>query len=397
MLQFLRFDKERVERSEFRILADADIIKFFAGRFLYLILLIYATLFLAAIITGAPTNWVFSLKGIIVGIFERGGAYFFGGMIITIYMMRLINHIIKYRIYTYGKIIVSKDSIEVTNKTSTFKIPAENITFLEVNVFGNIIIREKYNSTSFPLALLNNDDKNAFVSLFQDMAPNRTRTYKKIWEFVDAIFVAFILAMHIRQFIVQAYYIPTGSMENTLQVGDHLLVEKLTYGPMFPKIIGMSKEARLFGLRNVKKGDIIIFSNSFFKSKEEEERDFIKRCIATEGDFFHVNEEDGFVYINGNKVDEPYIKEYSKMKAIGYTDYRGFGSKKIIEGQVPPGMVIAMGDNRTNSQDSRYFGYVPVAKIKGRAFILYWNTDQIFNWRNEGDKDVFFQRFGLIR
>ena len=73
------------------------------------------------------------------------------------------------------------------------------------------------------------------------MAPRRTEIYRKIWDFVDAIVVALVLAVHIIQYIIQAYYIPTGSMEDTLKVGDHLFVEKITYGPVIPQMIGMNE------------------------------------------------------------------------------------------------------------------------------------------------------------
>jgi signal peptidase I len=379
MIQFLKYDAEKVERTEFSLISGSELYKYFAKKLGYLLLLIYSTLFLAVAI---PFHWT----------------YFIGGMVIMIFLMRIGNNIIKCFKYNNGKLTVDKGAIEISADGLNVKIPADAVTYVELNVFGNLVIRQKYDQESFPIALLREDDRGRLFDLFRDMAPKRTRFFRKTWELCDAIFVAFILAMHIRQFIVQAYFIPTGSMENTLQVGDHLLVEKITYGPIVPRMLGMDGEVRLWGMREPQRGDIIIFSNKFFKAQHEEERDFIKRCIAVAGDNFHINEEDGFIYINGKKVDEPYIKDYSRLKDMGITDYRGFGSKKIIEGKVETGYVIALGDNRTNSQDSRYFGYVPVSEIKGRAFILYWNTDQIFNKaKSQESKDVFLQRLGLIR
>lgn len=372
MLQFLRLNRNQTEKSEYALMEGSQLYRFLARRLGYILLLAYSTLFLAVAI---PFLWT----------------YFIGGMLIMIFLVRFISQILMLRKYRGGKIAVGSEGLEVTNRLNTFTIPAENITYLEINVLGNLLIREKYVVTSFPIDLLKEEDRTSLIQMFEDMAPKRTQAYKKTWELFDAILVAFILAMHIRQFIVQAYYIPTGSMENTLQVGDHLLVEKITYGPVIPQMIFMKKEVRLWGLRKVQKGDIIIF-----KPPGEEERDFIKRCIAVEGDNFHINDADGFVYINGKKMDEPFVKDYAKITDVGITDYKGFGNKRLIEGVVPKGMVIAMGDNRTNSQDSRYFGYVPVERIKGRAFVLYWNTDQVIG-RKGSIKEFFFTRIGLIR
>jgi len=209
--------------------------------------------------------------------------------------------------------------------------------------------------------LMIEEDREKLMSFFEDMAPKRTRIYRKVWEFIDAVVVALMLAVHIIQFIVQAYFIPTGSMEDTLLIGDHLFVEKITYGPIIPRMIGMDKPIHLnfLGIREVKRGDIIIF-----RPPHEKDKDYIKRCIAIPGDKFEIK--DGHVYINGKKMIEPYTKGSTSF-------YFGSKEKNEIEGIVPEGKVIALGDNRENSQDSRYFGYLEIERIKGRAFILYWS------------------------
>lgn len=356
MLQFLRFDASQVDRSEFQIISGTDAFKFFSKRIMYFILLVYSTFFLAVAI---PFQYT----------------YFIGGFVIVIFLVRLINHAIKFSVFKDGKIIIDKEGVEIFFKDDAVKISADNITYLEVNLFGNLVVREKYNKTGFPLMLIDREKRPQVLSLFQDMAPKRTAVYKKIWDFVDAVFVAFLLAMHIRQFIIQAYFIPTGSMEDTLQIGDHLLVEKITLGPSIPRMIGMEEKVHLdfLGIRVVQRGDIVIF-----RPPHEKEKDFIKRCIAVAGDDFSIR--DGYVYINGKKKDESYVK--------GFTDYSGFGDKKI-EGKIPEGHIVVLGDNRQNSYDSRGFGYLPIKRIKGKAFILYWNTKQIMNFD--------FSRFGLIR
>ncbi|MFW5770816.1 MAG: signal peptidase I [Spirochaetota bacterium] len=356
MLQFLRFDKNVASDTEFSILPKGEAGRFFLRHVGFVLLLLYSTIFLAVAI-------------------PYEGTFFIGGIITAVFMIRLINFIIKYRKFKGGAIRVSPEMIEIRGNEEVYKIPADEITYIEVNVFSDLVVREKYNKTVFPISLLTEDDREMLLNNFVDMAPNRTRIYHKAWDFFDAILVAFILAMHIRQFIVQAYFIPTGSMEDTLLVGDHLLVEKITYGPIIPQMIFMDKPVHLdfAGIREVKRNDIIIF-----RPPGEEEKDFIKRCIAVAGDEVHIR--NGSVYVNGQKLEEPYVK--------GHTTYRGF-SEKLIEGVVPENMVVAMGDNRENSFDSRGFGYLPVERIKGRAFVMYWNTSNVRN--------LDFSRLGLIQ
>jgi signal peptidase I len=356
MLQFLRFDRTVQDKAEYAVMQGREAFIFLSRQALYVLLLVYSTIFLAVAI-------------------PYEGTYFIGGLVTAIFLVRLINILAKYSRYRGGKIIIDASAVEVFDMEGGTRIPSDEITYCEVNVFGNLVVRQKYSAVAFPVMLLPRQSREALLARFQDMAPKRTELFKKAWDFFDAVLVAFILAMHIRQFIIQAYFIPTGSMEDTLQVGDHLLVEKITYGPIIPKMIGMKKQVHLYGLglRDIRRGDIIIF-----RPPGEEEKDFIKRCIAVAGDEYHIK--DGKVWINGKSQDEPYTK--------GITSYRGFSDRKI-EGVVPRGFVIAMGDNRENSYDSRGFGYLPLERIKGKALVLYWNTTQI--------KNLDFSRLGLIR
>jgi len=157
---------------------------------------------------------------------------------------------------------------------------------------------------------------------------------------------SFGAAMALREYVVQAYYFPTGSMENTLVIGDHILVEKLSVNGF------LTGDAP-----RVRRGDIVVYP-----SPDNTKKDFLKRCVAVEGDRFSIR--DSRVHINGSPIYEPY--------ALGPTDYHGFTEKKI-EGVVPKGMIVVLGDNRTNSFDSRGHGYVPVAAVKGKAYLLYFN------------------------
>ncbi len=356
MLQFLAFNKQNTDTIQIQILSNTMIAKLMLKRIGYLILLIYSTIFLAVAI---PYN----------------GTYAIGGFLCGVFLIRIINDFIKWKKFKDSTLTVSPSGISIQTRNEIYHFNTKDITYLEVNLFSNLVIRERYRSLGFPLMLISHDDREKLIHYFYDMSPKRTVMFKKIWEMFDAILVAFILAMHIRQYIIQAYYIPTGSMEDTLLVGDHLLAEKITYGPTIPQMIGMKKPVHLsfLSIRPVQRGDIIIF-----RPPNEEEKDFIKRCIAVEGDEVHID--GGAVWVNGVKLDEPYVK--------GVTSYRGF-SEKRIEGVVPKGMIVAMGDNRENSYDSRGFGYVPLERIKGKAFILYWNTDNI--------KNFDFSRLGLIK
>ena len=367
MIQFLRFDKSKEFDAEYKIFDNKEAVRFFLKRGLYLFLFIYSTLFLAVAIPFVKTPCLY--------------IYFIGGMATVFYFMRFLNHIIKYRKYKGGHIHLTHNFIEVKSSDKTIKIPADEITYLEINILGNLLIRDKYTVTSFPRVLLKDEERNLIQELFQDMASKRTVTLRKVWEFVDAIVVALVLAVHIIQYIVQAYNIPSGSMKETLQEGDHLFVEKVTYGPIIPKMIGMSKPVHLkfLAIRDLQRGDIIIFTPPVEKDKD---KDYIKRCIALPGDEFHIK--DDYIYINGIKQDEAYT--LGKPTNYFHCEPNEFTN---IEGIVPPGKVVVLGDNRTDSSDGRCFGYLDISAIKGKAFILYWNSGQIFGGK--------LNRLGLIR
>ena len=367
MIQFFRFDGSREFNVELDIIGGREAVKFFIRRTVYLFLFAYSTLFLAVAIPFFETPCLY--------------IYFAGSLATCFYLVRYINYIIKFIKYRGGSIKLNNSFIEVKDSAKTFRIPADEITYIEINPIGNLLIREKYVVTSFPRGLLRPDQMDVIPEILQDMAPKRTAVYKKIWEFIDAIVVALVLAVHIIQYVVQAYYIPTPSMVETLKVKDHLFVEKITYGPIIPRMFGMKGPVHLkfLALRELRRGDIIIFTPPVESDKH---KDYIKRCIALPGDEFHIK--DGFVYINGQRQDESYT--------LGKpTDYSSFHVTRHnnIEGVVPDGKVIVMGDNRTNSSDSRYFGYLDIASIKGKALLLYWNSDDV--------RRRDFSRLGLIR
>jgi signal peptidase I len=182
---------------------------------------------------------------------------------------------------------------------------------------------------------------------------------KLLLEYVEAIVTALILALVIRAYIVQAFKIPSGSMIPTLLIGDHILVNKFLYGTKIP-----FTDKKILIIRKPVKGDIIVF-----KYPENPQKDFIKRVIATEGDI--IEERDKIVYVNGNMINEPYAVHYDRYLRVGGNDPRdNFGS--LI---VPKDKVFVMGDNRDQSYDSRYWGFVDMKEIRGKALIIYWSWD----------------------
>ena len=180
-------------------------------------------------------------------------------------------------------------------------------------------------------------------------------------EYFESIVIAVILALFIRTWIVQAFKIPTGSMEQNLLIGDHLLVNKFVFGPA-----PTSLEQVLAPTTAVRRGDILVF-----KYPQEPERDFIKRVIGLPGETLEVRQKQ--LYIDGVKLEEPYLQGQMRMLEPGVIalDRRdNFGPVAI-----PDGHYFMMGDNRDNSEDSRFWGPLPHAYVKGKAMIIYWSFE----------------------
>lgn len=179
----------------------------------------------------------------------------------------------------------------------------------------------------------------------------------KLWEYTKAIGTALILALIIRAYVVQAFKIPSGSMIPTLLIGDHVLVNKFIYGTKLP-----FSDTRVLPLRSPERGDIIVF-----KYPEDPARDFIKRVVGVEGDM--VESRSKVLYINGKPLEESYIQHTDA--AVRTAQPRdNFGPYLV-----PKGKFFVMGDNRDQSYDSRYWGYVDLSDVRGKAFILYWSWD----------------------
>jgi signal peptidase I len=181
-------------------------------------------------------------------------------------------------------------------------------------------------------------------------------------EYFESIVIAVILALFVRTWVVQAFKIPTGSMENNLLIGDHLLVNKFVSGPA-----PTGFERTLLPVRDPRRGEVVVF-----KYPNEPERDFIKRVIGLPGDTVELRNKK--VYINGQPLDEPYVhflEPASESQEVTSFDVR----ERYGPVQVPANQYFVMGDNRDNSQDSRYWGFLPRDYIKGRALMIYWSYE----------------------
>ena len=186
-------------------------------------------------------------------------------------------------------------------------------------------------------------------------------------EYAEALGVALLLALAIRTFVVQAFKIPSGSMLPTLQIGDHILVNKFLYGPRLEIPLTQMSLGRLPGLRKPLPGDVVVFIWPKDRSK-----DFIKRVIAVEGQTVEVRNRQ--VFIDGKPWDDPHAT-WVMQRGLGGAAGDSYGPYTV-----PPDHVFVMGDNRDQSYDSRFWGPVPIADIKGQALVIYWSWDGPDRW-----------------
>jgi len=188
-------------------------------------------------------------------------------------------------------------------------------------------------------------------------------TKKKFFkEYIEPILIAVVIALFIRAFIVQAFKIPSSSMEPTLLVGDHILVNKFIYGIRIPFI-----EKKVLQFHQPQRGDIIVFIYPRDRSK-----DFIKRVIATEGEKVEIIRNK--IYINDQLIEDPWGR-YEKPEGLKYIPYVDHYGPYVV----PKNSLFVLGDNRDNSQDSRFWGFVHVNEVKGKAFIIYFSWDRYAN------------------
>ena len=210
-----------------------------------------------------------------------------------------------------------------------------------------------------------------------------------IREYAEAIIVAILLAFVIRVFVVQAFKIPSGSMIPTLLIGDHILVSKLSYGLQWPTDCQLQMNVppvncytsqTLVEFGKPQRGDIIVF-----RFPEDEEKDFIKRIVGTPGDTVEVRNK--VVLINGEPLDD---KAFTQRIDPGIIDRTINPRDNFGPVTVPEESYFVMGDNRDQSLDSRFWGYVREEKIRGKAFRIYWSWNGQGNWTDW----IRWERFG---
>ena len=207
---------------------------------------------------------------------------------------------------------------------------------------------------------------------------NEEATKSKVQEYIEAIIIAILIAVVIRTFIVQAYKIPSRSMVPTLLVGDHLLVNKFIYGVKIPVIRRI-----IVPITDPKRGDIIVFIYPNDRTK-----DYIKRVIGVGGDKIEIKNKN--IFIN----DQPYKDAFGIYS--DNTTYPAIMQPRDNFGPVtvPRGSLFVMGDNRDESADSRFWGFVDLKDVEGKALLIYWS------WNSEEQdnllKKIRWQRLGNL-
>jgi signal peptidase I len=197
------------------------------------------------------------------------------------------------------------------------------------------------------------------------------------WDWTRSVAMAFVLFLGIRAFAVEAFKIPTSSMENTLLVGDFLLVNKAVYGPIVPGL-----NVRLPGYREPQRGDVVVFN-----PPHEPEKNYVKRLVGLPGDTLEMRDKE--LRVNGRRLLEPYV-HYVDDGGDAVHPGMGWQSNHLIASTrrnyhpsrdnwgplvVPEGEYFVLGDNRDNSEDSRYWGFVDRHAIRGRPWFVYYSFD----------------------
>ena len=193
------------------------------------------------------------------------------------------------------------------------------------------------------------------------MAADESERKSTIREYYEALLIAIVFVNFARIFAFQAFKIPSGSMEDNLKIGDHIVVNKFIYGPPDPLLSGV------LPIRDVRRGDVIVF-----RYPEDPDEDYVKRVIGLPGETVDIRNKQ--VFIDGRPLDEPYVVHIDPR--VLHVNNAFASRDQFGPFTVPRDQYFAMGDNRENSQDSRYWGTVPRSMIKGRAFMVYWSFDR---------------------
>ena len=207
----------------------------------------------------------------------------------------------------------------------------------------------------------------------KEKVKNTKKLKSKVYEYAEAIIIAIFIAIVVRTFIAQAYKIPSRSMLPTLLVGDHLLVNKFIYGVKVPFL-----RNTIIPVTNPQRGDIVVFIYPNDRSK-----DFIKRVIGVSGDKIEIKNK--IIFINGKQYSDAYgIYSDNITYPASMQPRDNFGPVTV-----PKGSLFVMGDNRDESLDSRFWGFVDLKDVEGKAFIIYFSL-------NYEEKNLRWQRLGNI-
>ncbi len=201
-------------------------------------------------------------------------------------------------------------------------------------------------------------------------------------EYFEALLIAVIFAVFARTYVIQAFKIPTGSMEENLLIGDHILVNKFVFGT-----VASRAERLLLPYQQLRRGDVVVF-----KFPEDPTRDFIKRCVGLPGDEIEIVDKE--LFVNGRKVDDSAYTFRTDPRTYPRSVFlhQGYRDRDNLEPvTIPADQFFFLGDNRDNSNDSRFWGPVPIDYIKGRAFIVYWSFE------SEGDFETWPGYLGKAR
>jgi len=174
-------------------------------------------------------------------------------------------------------------------------------------------------------------------------------------DYIETILVCVIFVIFSRAFVFQQSKIPSGSMMDTLLIGDYIMVNRFVYSPRV-----FDWEESLLPLRSIRRGDVIVF-----KRPDEPEIDYIKRVVGLPGDIVELR--NGYLHVNDEAIDEPYVPDKYRLR----DDRRNFGPVEVL-----PEQYLVFGDHRNKSADSRYWGQVPRGLIKGRALLIWWSYDE---------------------
>jgi len=205
------------------------------------------------------------------------------------------------------------------------------------------------------------------ANILLQLVKNKNRAVKETLEWCETFLVAGVLAYFIQSFAIQAFKIPSGSMLETLQLGDHLFVNKYIYGTKIP-----FTQHKVMVFRHIERGDIIVF-----KYPKDPTKDFVKRAIGLPGDTVEIHNK--IVYVNNQRLIESYVEH--KDSRVFPDDPRLMEDARLRDNmapiKVPPNSYFCMGDNRDFSLDSRYWGFMPEDNLKGKAWFIYWPLNRI--------------------